>query len=715
MTKLPRRPSRNFALCVTVFLAFVLVSPGVIIGARADDIPHENYDLVGSNLDFVISLLRSSIRYSEGGLMAMYNQSMADVETNLTVVRGVLIPAERLLVEIKNLTESYGNLSYLLPSFGTLSTQMDSFASMEVSLIGARDTIVSASLLANLTGAEYLNALDAIIRVKSLIDSMYRTIDDMLVSANTTIALVVDGVKPFTDNQLVRLIEKLRDLLFLIDVRIDAIITEQIPWSRTEPFLIFWLSATSYYLGEQISGGGYLYFDGTFAPDHLVQIVMDGQNLTSTQTSGVGEFAFSYPTPIDASWLGAHSLHATADTPNGTLNSAAIGIQILLIPTTLRLDLSQILLSPPESLTASAALTDVKGDSIVSAPCYLILDAENITFTTDSSGEFERSWTGFDLGYGTHSFQAFYEGELPFAPSNSSIVSVEVNIPTSVQVTLLSDRAYLGYFLVVNGSLAANGSTPLPGFEVTLLVDGTAIANITTDAQGKFRLSVPTEGMSLGGHTLVAAFLHREYIWRYSDDSASFTVYGSKQAKYPFFPSIPGWGGLSPPGSFTYLFIGPNAYYFWLLILLLVGITIRVMQTRNARKKALAKARSQMLVSLEQIAEALPTPVPTMDQFAEEIAKEEERQATPNDRVIWYYQRLLAFLTRRDSLSLRASMTHWEVAKLLKNFGYPSSPVDGATILFEKALYSGDELTDNDTVLMSTTLTKLIGAKKAVV
>jgi hypothetical protein len=715
MSTPPRGLSRNAKVVIASVLAVVLVSSGIAVGVRAEDIPHENYDLVGSNLDFVISLLNTSISYSEGALMAMYNQTMADVNANLTIVSNVFVPAARLLDEIKDVAESYGNLSYLLPSFASLSSQMGSFASMETVLIADRDTIISASHLQNLSGSELVAAWEAINRINSLMHAMNGTIDDMLVSANTTIALVVDGRQPFTDNELVPLIEKLRDLLYIIDLQIDELIHNDVPWSHTEPFLLLWLSESQYYLGEEILGGGHLYYDGAFATNHLIQIAMDGVNLTSIRTDGGGKFQFTYLTPIDAGWLGSHDMQAHAETVNGTLNSSAVGFTIVLIPTNLGLVVSPDLISPPETATATTTLKDINGNQMPNAPCHMILDGENITFATDAAGRFEQSWLGFDLGYGSHSIQAFYEGELPYAPAVSGAVSVVVNIPTDIEVTLLTSRVYTGYFLVVNGSLKSNGSAALPGFEVTLLIDGIEMANLTTDSLGEFEMSIPTEDMQLGGHTLTAAFLHREYIWRYSEDSVSFTLYASKQGDYPFFPSIPGWGGLSPPGDFAYLFIGSNAYYFWLLVLVLIGVSIRVLQTRKARAKALENAKAEMLVPLG-IVPALPSaPVPSVAEFTDEISAGDKGPATPNERIIWYYQRLLAFLARRDSISLRSSMTHWEVARLLKNIGYPNSPVDNATILFEKAFYSEDKLTDTDTVQMSSTLTNILGSKKAVV
>jgi hypothetical protein len=713
MRRPSRRPYRSTVLCLTFIAAFAIISSGIAVGARADDIPHENYDLVGSNLDFVISLLRSSIWYSEGALMDMYNESMNDVQSNLTIVRGVLIPAEQLMERIQSIAESYGNLSYLLPPFASLSEQMDSFASMEVSLLDSRDEIVSASLLSNLTGEQFVAAKDAIVNINHLMTEMNRTIDDMLVSANATIALEVDGNLTFADNQLVRLIEKLRELLYYIELELNETIYDKIPWLDTEPFLLLWLTDAEYHLGDEISGGGYLFYDGHFAQNHLIQLTVDGTNLTTARTSSIGKFYFSYEIPIDSGWLGFHSMRASADTPNGTLSSTAVGFTVVLIPTHLRLSVSQTLLSPPETATVTATLTDVLGRPIETSACHFVLDGEESIFSTDGSGEFERSWSGFDLDYGIHHIQAFYEGELPYAASSSNQISIEVNIPTDLEITLMSNRAYLGYYLLLNGTLMSNGSTPMAGFEVTLLIDGVEIDNITTDSLGSFTYSIPTEGMAIGGHKLVVAFLHRDYIWRYSEDSISFTVYTKKQGDYPFFPTIPGWGRLSPPSLFPYLFIGSNAYFFWLLLLLLLGVTIKIIQTMNARKRVAAKARAETLVPIETVPVAASAPSQTAEEFGKEMEGEERGPSTPNERIIWYYQRLLTFLMNRDSLSLRSSMTHWEVARVLKSFGYPTSPVDNATILFERALYSGDRLSDSDTIQMSASLTKMISAKRA--
>jgi len=696
-------------LCFAALASIMMVLPALAVNSRADDIPHENYDLVQSNLDVVVSLLRSSIAYSENALQRMYNESMDQVEQNLTVVRGLLTPAQLILDKIRDIADSYENLSRLLPPFNSLSAQMDSFSSMEVSLLGARDDVVSASRLANLTGEEMLKALDSIRMVNSLILQMNNTIDDLLVSANGIIGLVVEDSRPFTDNRLIPLIEQLRDLLYVILAEVDLITREGVPWDETQSFSLLWLSAGDYYLGDQIIGGGYLYFDGAFAIGHMVTIQMDGTNLTFANTSSGGKFSFSYPIPLNASWLGSHVLKATAITPAGVLSSNIATIRILLMPTSISLVVNSKLLTIDDELVADVQLRDVRERPVENAPCHFILDGQNLTFRTDSLGNFQDSLKASDLGYGIHVLQAFYDGELPYEPSASNVATIIVDIPTSVSLNLFATRYFTGSNFVGNGTLVANGTTPMPDQVITLSIDGIVVANLTTGQDGQFAFSVSTDSMASGGHTVVAAFLHRESIWRYSQDEKSFTVYGSKIVKYPFWPIIPKWsfGPGGPGDTITYLFVGQYAYFFWLLVLMAFAITIRVIQMRDKRKR-LQPSKTEILESLEKVAEPGTIAAAAMVELAKDVLTGEVGPANPNERIVWYYQRLLAFLSAKANIAIRTSMTHWEVARILKILGFPVRPVEKATILFERALYSGASLSDDDVVMMSTALTDLV-------
>jgi hypothetical protein len=333
-----------------------------------------------------------------------------------------------------------------------------------------------------------------------------------------------------------------------------------------------------------------------------------------------------------------------------------------------------------------------------------------LTFRTDSLGNFKDSWKASDLGYGIHVLQAFYDGELPYEPSASNITTIIVDIPTSVSLNLFATRYFTGYYVVGNGTLVANGTTPMPDQEITLSIDGVVVANLTTGQDGQFAFSASTDSMALGGHTIVAAFLHHESIWRYSQDEKSFTVYGLKVGKYPFWPIIPKWSFGGPGDTISYLFVGQYAYFFWLLVLMAVAITIRVIQMRDKRMR-LQPSNTEILESLEKVAEPGMIAAAAMVELAKDMLTGEVGPTNPNDRIVWYYQRLLVFLSAKANIAIRTSMTHWEVARILKILGFPVRPVEKATILFERALYSGASLSDDDAVMMSTALTDLVRAR----
>jgi hypothetical protein len=436
---------------------------------------------------------------------------------------------------------------------------------------------------------------------------------------------------------------------------------------------------------------------------------MDGDSLAEATTRLGGSYAFAMTIPPNASWLGQHVIQATALTSSGQLNSSSIGIVISLLPTSLHIEASDTQISFPERTVLKADLMDVHSHPVANASCFLTAAASNITFVTDRQGSFSIAWYGSELGYGIHDFQAFYLGELPYAASSSMKVGVTVDIPTTVTVELFGTRFWIGHHVVGNGTLMANGTQPLAREKITVSIDGEVLANATTDDNGVFAFAIPADSLTTGSHTLRAAFLQRNFFWRYSQAEVSLTVYAQKLVKYPFFPIIPGWGQGVP--DLPYLFFGEYAYFTWLLILALLGMTIRILQIRKNKKAAAARKAFQALIPMDMEA-AGTTPTPhKAEEFVFDSAFEKAAPSNPNERVIWYYQSLLGFLTKKRSISLRKSMTHWEVARMLKALGYPFPQVESVTMLFEIALYSGAALEDADTIAMSTAFGKLVQIK----
>ena len=576
---------------------------------------------------------------------------------------------------------------------------------METDLIAQRDFLISLSGYINLTDEETVAALDAINRADSLIVTMNNSIDLMIASATEISLLEVDEVRPFGNNDLIELLERLRALLHSIELQLAELIEGgDIPWDETTPFLTLWIAQTNLYLGNETQGGGYLFHSGSFISDHDIQILMDGDNLTSAVTESGGQYDFNQQIPINASWLGSHEILATAQIDSDNLSSNPVTITVMLIPTYLLIEVNETLLSLDDQYTVNCQLRDVLDYPLKNGSCTLTVDETTFQFFTDEEGAYEQVFNTADLGLGNHSIQASYEGVIPYASSSSEIISIIVNIPTTVELNLFATRLARGFYLVGNGTLVANDSEPLIVKKITIFIDGKETVNVTTYANGEFAFAIETGEMTVGTHSIRAVLLYRDSMWRYSEDEKTFTLYVPQPTqKYPFWPYIPGWGGISPPQDFADIFFGKYAYYTWLLIVIAIGISIKTLQIRKMRREREAKELPEKIEALEPVIEELD--IEERERRPEEIALEAKRAlealSNPNDRIVWYYNQLMKFLRRDRSISIMESMTHWEVARLLRALEYPFSIVERVTMLFERALYSGTALSVADTEVMS--------------
>jgi len=531
----------------------------------------------------------------------------------------------------------------------------------------------------------------------------------MLLSAEDISSLEVDDGLPFANNNLALLIEKLRDLLNSIRLELAELMHDGqggIQWDKSKPFLTLWTTDEFYILEERIIGGGYLYFNGSFVDDQDIDVRFEELNLSLMSKTHDGQYEFGRNIPINESWLGAHKLQAFTSIDGQNLSSDPLNLIVSLIPTTLSINVDRILMSLNETLVVDFILVDAFNRTVVGGTGNITMDNSSIPYVTDEDGSFQISFSGWDLNIGIHRVRAFYDGGLPFASTISREVEIEVSIPTSVDLNLFSNRLALGYYIVGNGTLMANETEPMANQIVTMFVDGEEIANTTTNSNGIFSFSIESWDIPTGTHLIKAAFLYRDSMWRYSFEIDSMILYVPQPTKeYPFWPFLPGWGGISPPEDFYNLFFGENAYFVWLLMIMTVAIIIKTLQIRKARAKEGESEEdiSEFSGQIEEIA---------VEEKAGEGISAEARQifeipSNPNDRIVWYYNQLLAFLRKERKISILDNMTHWEIAGLLKAFGYPLKSIDRATILFEKAFYSGRDLSEAESDGMNEAVERL--------
>ncbi len=708
MSLSPRRRHECWARLLVIACA-VSVGVSMLSANAAADIPHENYEYVSSDLGVVISLLNTSILYFEASLVSLHSEDTSGGSENLSAVNSLLNPAESVLDELADIAESYDGLNSLIPAFAALADEEALFIGMESALIDARGVLRSLSGQPSLTDDETVLALAAFNEASALMSLMNASIDSMIIPATEMTSLSVEGETPFSESDLVELIESLRDLLYNVEVELVELIegTGDGPGISIDPFLTLWVSDTSLHLGDDLVGGGYLYFNDSFQPGREVAILGNGSAIVTTATSGFGSFGFRFSIPFNTSWLGTHEVVATSSWEYGNLTSDSVMISVTLIPTSLFISVNEPLLSPQETLEVSVTLRDVRGDVVTDAEISFTLDEQVDDVSVDSQGRYTTTRSAADLGIGFHTLSSSYEGEMPYASCDSPVITIKIDIPTSLELSLYSDKVYLGYYIVGEGVLTAETPDTLDGMPITLSIDGFVVMNVTTDEQGGFAFSIPTESITVGDHVLKAEFSHEDIMWRHAEDEASFDVYTTKHtAKYPFWPFIPGWGNLGAPPEFAFnLFFGDYAYFGWLLI---VGIIAVVVKTVRMRKETLARKARFGAASPDHGLDGLVYPGSTAgSRSAPDLFDTMEPPDAPNERIVWSYNYFLRYLVKSRRVQIGASMTHREIARMLEAFGYPTNLVSKVTNLFEMARYSGTPMTESEMNAMGSVVEKL--------
>ena len=705
MSLSPRRRHLYVARMLSVAFALSVTVTAVPGSASADEIPHENYDYVSSDLGVLVSLLNTSILYFEASFIALYDEDTSGGSENLSAVNSLLGPAENVLDDLQDVAESYEDLSATIPSFAALADEETAFIGLENDLLEAREVLRSLSGRTSLTDNETILAMTAFNKASAVMSDMNASIDSMLVLAEDIISLSVAGEYPFVDSNLTELIESLRDLLYEIEVELVEIIEgDGGGGSGTgiiiEPFLTLWVSDTTLHLGDDVVGGGYLYYNNSFQAGRPVEIMENGSALLTVTTTPVGAFGFRFTVPIESYWLGPHQMTAFSSWSFGNLTSDPITIFVTLIPTSLSVSVNERVLSPTDTLEVSIALRDDKGIGVSNTTITYTLDGVAENLTLDSQGRYSTEYQCSELGIGNHTLSASYAGEMPYASSSSSLVKLTIDIPTTLLLSLFSDRVYLGYFIVGEGTLSAETPDNMTGMRIALYIDDELFQNATTDESGGFAFSIPSESLAVGGHVLRAEFTHEDIMWRHSEAEASFTVYTTKYtAKYPFWPIIPGWGGLGAPPEVAYnLFFGDYAYFGWLLM---VGIIAVVVKTVRMRRAALArKAKLAAALSEGGIGDGGLFRTKAEYERVADLFDLVEPPENPNDRIVWSYNYLLRFLVKNRRVHIGSSMTHREIAKMLEAIGYPSNLVNRVTTLFEMARYSGTPMTESEMATM---------------
>lgn len=672
-----RKP--RIASFAAVALVFILCSGQYV----AAEIPHENFDLVGSDLDMLIGLLKQGINATELALVSCLLDKPELGTQNLTLLDDILMPVRELIFEIRDVASSYYSLTYLLPPFENLSIGGHYFIQNQSIYLS------NAFVLKSLTGkalsvSERDLARGLLWEAKTSIFSMNSNLDSMDFTADEIANLTVDNKKVFNTTYLKELIDRLRIRIDEYSSHLDRLFF-RIKWG--EAFLLLVAERTYYYLGETVRIAGYL-SNGTAAMTGKAVYLWKDLALFGTDTTDQnGVFNISWRIPIDPIELGRHNL-TIESIVEGVSISDSLEIYILKIPTRLTLTINADRFSPDEQVIATAYLQDYRNRFLPKEIVVYVLDGSYRYWITSGSGS--TTWTfEANIGWGGHNMYVQYNGSDIYESCEDNVLHFDVNLPTHLRLELSEYRVEKGDNVTVISRLYLNDTEPLPYKEIVVKMDGSFLKSEPTLENGSMLFVLRTGTLPTGAHVLQAFFISPDPKYQNAiSEPVTLIVYVQSSNENGDLPNW--WDDII--GSFLWILL-------LILIILILAILVLSRDTiRNAMSGELPRKTPGIKLPEEAAAALLAEPGPPAPDspISGEMHGTDLSIAPPKVAIIKQYGVLLDSLRAERGLPIRPNMTAREIGELMKDGGYPSAEVGLATQIFEKAMYSAENVTFED-------------------
>lgn len=649
----------------------------------AAEIPHENFDLVGSDLTMVIQLLRQGINSTELALGCCLIDRPDYATHNMSELDSIITPVRQIIFKIERVATSYNNLTYLIPPFENLSAEGGQFIKNQTKYL--TDSYELREYIGGtLSPAEKERARFLLVESRTVIFSMNSILDRMDFSADEIANLTVENEKVFDTAYLKELIDRLRILIEEYQSDVDKLFFH-INWGK--PVLLLVTDRAYYYLGETVKLAGYLSNGTTPLTGKAVYLWKDFLLFDADTTDANGEFDFSWHIPIDPVELGRHNL--TVDTiVEGLSLSDNREIYVLKIPTKLTFVMTNDRFSPGEKVVATAYLQDYRERYLVKQIVLYCLDGRFRTMMTSGYGSATWMFNASELDWGGHNIFVQYNGSEIYEACICPVTHFDINLLTSMTLELSSYRVRQGENVTAISRLYLNGTIPIPDMSVVIKIDGAVLAHGQTLLNGSLIAVIHTANMSTGAHILRAYFSAPEP--KYKDAiSEPVTLIIYVPSSYENQENNNWWGGIA--GSLLWILL----LIFIILviaIMLLTRDTVKSSQPAELRKKAQLKLPEAALTT-SQTGSTLPAPY---SPISNEIRGMDLALAPPKIAIITQYGALLDFLRDSRGMPIQANMTAREIAALLVEIGYPSGEVWLTTKTFEKARYSTEAITADD-------------------
>lgn len=699
---------------MAALLAVVLLTSGTSL-TSAEPIPHEKFDQAQLDLAVLKLLLNESLRLATESIMACVDEDPSSAAVFSSRMGESLAAPSAIISELSEDVESYGYLVTFIPPFQDMAYEdslvTSAFGRYWENLTELRSIVSHMPL----TPEEGAHGLEILASVNAHVYELYSLLDELEGAAEAIDALPeIEGQGDLDVQPLLDAIDALRNKLRLVEEELE-IISEH--FADTTPRLVLVANDDNLYLGESLILTGYMFVSGRFVPDLDISVLRDGLLFREVNTGTSGRYSVIYVIPVEEDELGTFVYGSNA-VYNGTVYySANLTIVVDRIPTTVTLD-PQDMYKHGADITAPGTLSDYRGRAVAGVFVRVYVDAAFASFLTSREGAFLAAFNSSSMSVGEHTMRATYLGNATLAPSTTQTFSFLLKYPAILTLALSSTALKHDEDLRLTGMFTNTSGTPIADASIGIVLDGTMLLVLSTNATGQFTAVLRAEDIGSGTHVMYAEHNGTGTVWFPTrSPDVSFTI--SPEQGGGIFPGI-----VEPEDIIHFieeLLFGEYALFFWSILIIIIVAAYLLYRRHKENVRRRAEQLSKALIYEPQIVFPKVRPLATEKQgFAKKLAESTLARfidnllgsMDPRNAIILGYNRFLHFLGSEMEEPMEPSLTHLEIQDELVFIGYPKETVGRVTRTYEKAMFTVREVTVEDALGFADALADLEGYGK---
>ncbi|KZX14565.1 putative outer membrane protein pmp6 precursor [Methanobrevibacter cuticularis] len=228
-----------------------------------------------------------------------------------------------------------------------------------------------------------------------------------------------------------------------------------------------------------------------------VNVTVDGKLFTNVTVDNGGYWELNYTTNRSGTDLEVIVSFAGNENYMSFSNSTSFNVTKLAINSTVNIPND---VKVGKTITISGVLVDENGNSVANVPITVTVGGKAYSLTTDSNGRWSLTYKPTHTG-SVNSILDYAGNDKYFSYTNTTTFNV-VKGKAIVDVDVIKNSDGSVDVIV---TVTDEDGDPIPGYEVSVDLDGKHIADIFTDVYGVRRIHIPSSELSDGRHVITVS------------------------------------------------------------------------------------------------------------------------------------------------------------------------------------------------------------------